>query len=99
MSKFYTPDPKPSGDDLQRTDWQDPETQPTIAGDYEAQTAGGHIFKRKYDGAHWRNAITGLISTVQLPWRGIVPGTLPPYKFTHAEVRADVQRDVAMQVA
>lgn len=68
---------EPAGDGLQRTDWQDPAVFPTIPGFYEAATGGGHIFKRKFDGKTWYSAVNNEPSTVQMPWRGVVVGTLP----------------------
>ena len=67
---------EPVGDGLARTDWQDPASIPTIPGSYEAVTGGGHIFKRKYDGKTWYSAVNNEPSTVQMPWRGVVPGSI-----------------------
>lgn len=71
------PDHTPA-DTLERTDWFDPSAKPTIPGDYECTlgAGSGHIFKRKFDGEGWHSPITNLRSRVELPWRGVVPGSI-----------------------
>lgn len=68
---------KSEADDLPRTEWFNPSLHPTIPGEYEARTGGGHVFRRKWDKHGWRNSITGLVSTAPLDWRGVVPGAVP----------------------
>jgi len=63
-------------DGLERTDWFDGDTCPTVVGEYEAVTGGGHVFRRKWDGAGWVNTVNNLPTTVKMPWRGLVPGSL-----------------------
>lgn len=97
MRKPTTPNVIATSDDPYRpqypvTDWFAPETRPDLAGDYEAKTAGGHIFKRRYDGQHWRNHINGEVSNVELPWRGVMPLS---YRPTEDHVVADQALQVA----
>jgi hypothetical protein len=63
-------------DGLTRTDWFGPEVAPTVVGEYEAKTGGGHVFKRRWTAHGWINSITGLPSTAPLEWRGVVPGSV-----------------------
>lgn len=58
------------------TDWFGGGVLPEVPGTYQARTGGGHIFDRKFDGRFWRNAITGEVTTAQLDWRGIKPGSI-----------------------
>ena len=64
---------KSEADDLPRTNWFGPDTEPTIPGEYEARTGGGHVFRRKWTENGWINSITGLISKAPLDWRGVQP--------------------------
>ena len=69
---------KSEADDLPRTNWFGPDTEPTIPGEYEARTGGGHVFRRKWTENGWINSITGLISKAPLDWRGVQPGGISP---------------------
>jgi len=69
---------KAEADNLPRTDWFAPDVLPTIPGEYEARTGGGHVFRRKWTDEGWINSITGLVSKAPLDWRGVKPG--------HAEI-------------
>jgi hypothetical protein len=64
---------KAEADDFPRTDWFGPETKPTVPGEYEARTGGGHVFRRKWTEKGWINSITGLVSNAPLDWRGVQP--------------------------
>lgn len=73
---LYTPGlsgTKPD-DGIPRTDWFAAEVEPSVIGNYEAITGGGHIFKRRWDGKIWINAVNGEPTPVKMPWRGVVPG-------------------------
>lgn len=76
MSRYYAPPEKAPTDDLQRTDWQDPESAPAVAGAYEAQTGGGHVFRRTWNGTTWLSSIDNAPSGLKMPWRGVVPGSV-----------------------
>lgn len=65
---------KPEVDELPRTDWFSPIVIPTIPGEYEARTGGGHVFRRRWCEKGWINSITGLVSTAPCDWRGVQPG-------------------------
>lgn len=75
---------KPEADNLPRTDWFAPELSPTIPGEYEARTGGGHVFRRKWSESGWINSITGLISKAPLEWRGVQPGGIDPSAYPRA---------------
>lgn len=72
------PSEQKPADTLQRTDWFEPSAKPTIPGSYECTlgAGSGHTFMRKFDGEGWHSPITNLRSRVELPWRGIVPGSI-----------------------
>lgn len=72
----YRPHEPQVSDDLQRTAWQDEDTPPTIAGQYECATGGGHIFVRIYTGVTWLSTVNGQPTTVKMPWRGVKPGSV-----------------------
>lgn len=72
-------------DGLDRTDWQDQNTDPTIPGQYECSTGGGYIFLRIWTGVTWLSTVNGAPTTVKMPWRGVKPGSIdvsayPPAK-------------------
>jgi len=75
---------KPEADDLPRTDWFAPEVLPTIPGEYEARTGGGHVFRRKWTDQGWINSITGLVSRAPLDWRGVQPGSISAEHYPRA---------------
>jgi hypothetical protein len=68
-----------ANDTFQLTDWFDGAVDPTIPGPYECttNTAGGYVCQRIWTGATWLSNVTGAPTTVRLPWRGIVPGSVP----------------------
>ena len=76
MNKNFKRKPEIDPDDIQRTDWMDPNVDPTIPGMYACKTGGGHIFGRKWDGATWRSSINGEPTTVRMAWRGLVPHSI-----------------------
>lgn len=82
--KLDIPELKKPTDGLARTDWFDGSTLPTIPGDYESATGGGHIFKRRFDGKTWRSVVNNEPTTVQMPWRGVVPGSVDLARYTGA---------------
>lgn len=86
---------KPETDDLPRTSWFGPEAYPTIAGEYEARTGGGHVFKRRWNGEYWLNAITGLKSTAPLEWRGVQPGAIEPTRYSR-DLRDELAQSIAL---
>lgn len=65
-------------DTLQRTEWFNGSVDPTIPGPYECttNTAGGFVCERTWTGATWLSNVTGAPTTVRLPWRGVVPGSI-----------------------
>lgn len=68
-----------TSDQLPRTDWFGPDTDPTIPGPYECSTTGdekGHIFQRRWDGTHWISSVTFAPTTVRMHWRGVKPGSV-----------------------
>jgi len=71
------PVPKEADDGLERTDWQDEKTDPTLPGQYECSTGGGYIFMRIWTGVTWLSTVNGAPTTVKMPWRGVKPGSLP----------------------
>ena len=87
--------PKDGADDFPRTDWFGPETKPTISGEYEARTGGGHVFRRKWTEQGWINSITGLISTAPLDWRGVEPGGIDASLYPRS-LRDELAQSLAM---
>lgn len=73
-------------DTLQRTDWFT-EQDPTIPGQYEVKIGsgdGGHVFRRRFDGKTWFNSVTNEPSTLRIPWRGVVPGSITVDRYPNA---------------
>lgn len=78
-----------SDDGMERTDWFPASVQPTLPGEYEARTGGGHVFRRKWTSHGWVNSITGLVSKAELDWRGVKPGAVPVDSYP-GTLRADL---------
>jgi hypothetical protein len=65
--------------DLPRTDWFNPEVDPTIPGNYECTSLAnesGFVFQRRWDGEQWISSVTRLPTKVRMFWRGIEPGSI-----------------------
>lgn len=65
--------------DLPRTDWFNPEVNPTIPGSYECSSLNnekGFVFQRRWDGEQWVSSVTRLPTVVRMYWRGIQPGSI-----------------------
>jgi hypothetical protein len=63
-------------DGLRRTPFFDAAVLPTIPGEYECATGGGHIFRRTFDGTTWLSSVDNKPTTVRMTWRGVEPGSV-----------------------
>lgn len=65
-----------TSDGLTRTEWFNPDKNPTIAGPYECTTGSGYVFMRTWNGADWISPVSGQPTTVRMQWRGLVPDSI-----------------------